>query len=121
MSTLMLDDLGLEGLRVTDRYILSEDGKEAIPEPDLLKWAKWFESGSRIVRHTQVTKDIRVSTVFLGIDHSFGGGPPLLWETLVFGGPLDGHMNRYSNYADAVNGHEEMLAQVRAQPEEEAL
>jgi len=52
--------------------------------------------------------------VFLTVDHRFGGdGPPILWETLVFGGPLDGEMDRYSSYDDAVRGHAAMLARVK--------
>jgi hypothetical protein len=31
-----------------------------------------------------------ISTVFLGLNHNFfGGGPPLLFETIIFGGHLD--------------------------------
>lgn len=65
-----------------DRYILV--GHEAVPEPDLLKWAKWFETAERIIDVTYVTPKVRVSTVFLGLDHGFGDGPPVLFETMVF-------------------------------------
>ncbi len=58
--------------------------------------------------------DARISTVFLGMDHSWGGGPPLLFETLVFGGPLDDEMERYSTWEQAEAGHEAMVARVRA-------
>jgi hypothetical protein len=37
--------------------------------------------------------NIGISTVFLGLDHRhFGDGPPLLFETMVFGGSRDGTM-----------------------------
>lgn len=55
-----------------------------------------------------------MSTVFLGIDHAFSGGLPVLWETIVFGGPLDGEMDRYTSRADALAGHQVMCARVRA-------
>ena len=29
--------------------------------------------------------NIRVSTVFLGLNHQYGGGPPLIFETMIFG------------------------------------
>lgn len=51
-----------------------------------------------------------VSTVWLGRDHRFGGdGPPIIFETLVFGGPLDGEMDRYCTEAEATAGHRAMV------------
>ena len=83
-------------------------------EPDLLKWAAWFEkSGTN--RRVELTKrnDITVSTVFLGIDHRFGNyGPPLLFETMVFGGEFDQEMERYSTWDEAELGHNEMCKKV---------
>jgi hypothetical protein len=58
--------------------------------------------------------DVRISTVWLGLDHGWGGGPPLIFETLVFGGPMDGEMDRYSTEAQAVEGHARMVEAVRA-------
>jgi hypothetical protein len=66
------------------RYILDDSGNPK-PEPDLIKWGTWFEKGNRIVKQDQIG-DVWVSTVFLGLDHSFGGGPPILWETMTFRG-----------------------------------
>ena len=43
-----------------------------------------------------------------------GEGPPILFETLVFGGPLDGEMDRYSSWDDAQVGHEMMVKRARA-------
>ena len=36
----------------------------------------------------------RVSTIWLGLDHQWGEGPPLIFETMVFGGPYDEHVAR---------------------------
>lgn len=55
-----------------------------------------------------------VSTVWLGIDHSFGRGEPLIFETMVFGGPLDQEQERYSTEAAALEGHQRMVERVRA-------
>lgn len=69
----------------------------------------------RHVAVTAVGDDVEVSTVWLGLDHSFGlGGPPVIFETLVFGGELDGWMERYTTLERAEAGHEEMVARVRA-------
>lgn len=68
----------------------------------------------KIQRHVAVTLlgESRVSTVFLGVDHSVGVGPPVLWETLVFGGKCDGEQRHYSSKADAEQGHNEIVGKV---------
>ncbi len=68
------------------RYILH--GKTAIPCDNLFAWAQWFEAADRLVAKTEVG-DVRISTVFLGLDHNFGEGDPLLFETMIFGGSHD--------------------------------
>lgn len=69
------------------RYILNEN-HEAVACPDLMKWASWIEAGTKRVRLTRVGPYF-VSTVFLGLDHSFGrysGQPhtPILFETMAW-------------------------------------
>jgi hypothetical protein len=58
-----------------------------------------------------------VSTVFLGIDHNFGGGPPLLFETMVFHTGIDeaedAPVQRYSTWEQAEAGHNEIVAFMR--------
>lgn len=50
-----------------------------------MRWAHWYEKGRRIVKRSTIGPYM-VSTVFLGVDHRFDGeGPPILWETMVFG------------------------------------
>lgn len=57
----------------------------------------------------------RISTVFLGIDYSWGKGPPVLWETMVFGGKLDREMNRCSgSWEQAEAMHADMVERVKA-------
>lgn len=59
--------------------------------------------------------DAYVSTVFLGLDHSFGDeGPPILWETMAFNipGTDDEFSDRYDNRAAAVAGHAAAVAEV---------
>jgi hypothetical protein len=55
-----------------------------------------------------------VSTVFLMLDHNWSGrGDPILFETMIFGGPLDGQQARYSTWAEASEGHDLMAEAVR--------
>ena len=90
---------------VTDNnYILDADNNPVL-EPDVVKWAKWYETANRHVGNT-VIGGIKISTVFLGLDHNFGGsGPPVLWESMIFGGENDDYQERYTSYKRAVNGH----------------
>lgn len=65
-----------------DRYVLQ--GKKPVPEPDLMTWAAWMgDCRNTRVRRSQCGSWI-VSTIFLGLDHSFGGDTPILFETMVF-------------------------------------
>lgn len=94
-----------------ERYILDDEGNPVACE-DLERWALWMVDGDRQVARDEVGEAL-VSTVFLGLDHRFGGdGPPILWETMVFGDPLDGEQWRYSSKAAAIAGHVEAVTQV---------
>ena len=53
--------------------------------------------------------DVHVSTVHLVIDHSFGDGPPLIFETMIFGGEHDQYQERYSTREQAEEGHRRAL------------
>lgn len=57
-----------------------------------------------------------VSTIWLGLDHSFGSGPPLIFETMVFATNQHGEVenwseiaaDRYSTEDEALAGHKDM-------------
>jgi hypothetical protein len=94
-------------------YILK--GKEPV-SASLLEWGQWFGTADRHVNKTKVG-DVDISTVFLGIDHNYGSGPPLLFETMAFGGKLDQECERYSTWIQAEQGHQAMVERVKkAQP-----
>ena len=94
-------------------YILNGRG-EPVLEPDLHKWALWMENiESRKVGRDYAGQAV-ISTVFLGVDYSLGGSPPILWESMVFGGPLDQSINRCAGSREqALAMHQSMLAQVQ--------
>ncbi len=87
-------------------YIL--EGHTPVVVTDIRTWARWFETADRGVARTE-KNGVTVSTVFLGLDHSFGSGPPLLFETMVFGGKLDQEQERYSTWDEAEAGHKSMV------------
>jgi hypothetical protein len=97
---------------------------------DLLTWADWFEEpGNRRVALTVIDQDlgVTVSTIFLGLDHSFSAGKsePVLFETMAFV-PQDRvllgrlydqeeyEQRRYCTYAQAMAGHAEVVARMQA-------
>jgi len=87
---------------------------------DLMTWATTFEKGDRHVGNTVIMSQhgapegVRVSTVWLGLDHSDGEGPPLIFETMVFGGEHDDYTERYSTETQAKKGHARIVKAIKA-------
>lgn len=85
------------------------------------EWSAWyeadipmkpFEEGGRRVTYTEFgSPDKRVSTVFLPIDHSFGGPTPLLFETMAFGFGSE-IQERYETVEEARQGHQQIVAEL---------
>ena len=64
----------------------------------------------------------RVSTVWLGCDHSFGEGAPIIFETMVFGiEGADEYMQRYATEEQARAGHAETVTVVAATVPDEQI
>jgi hypothetical protein len=92
------------------RWYILDNNNNPIAKPTL-EAAKWLEEGTnrRTVKRDEIG-DILVSTVFLGLDHSWTpGGKPVLWETMIFGGEHDQYQERYTSHKDALEGHEKAL------------
>lgn len=91
---------------------------------DVLEWGRWFEGtadvpfaeGGRRVAEDWPQPDVRVSTVFLGLDHSFGFGPPLLFESMIFGIDGDTYQEWYTTYDQAKEGHARAVARAKGTP-----
>ena len=95
---------------MSEHWILKDGEPVQVP---LLEWALWFENtDTRRVAET-IINDVRVSTVFLGINHNFGGGKPLLFETMIFGGTHDEYQERYTTLEESMRGHEHAVALVK--------
>jgi hypothetical protein len=91
-----------------------------------LEWARVFEHAHRTIACDDVDGWL-VSTIFLGLDHACFG-PPELFETMAFtsqtkvfewnGRKREYHEpvveRRYSTYAQAQAGHQEVLKETRA-------
>lgn len=89
---------------MTDYYTL--DGHTPVP-CDLLTWGRMFEDAEGRTVAQDSIGEFRVSTVFLGMNHSFGDGPPLLFETMIFGGRYDDdeYQTRCTTWEEAEEMH----------------
>src|SRR5262245_24704894 len=85
---------------------------ESILDP---RWrAMWDQHDARLVARTQLGKRT-VSTVFLGIDHGWGG-VPRWFETMVFGPgmhELGSATWRYATWDEAAEGHQLVVDELR--------
>jgi len=100
-------------------YILNENN-EPVPEKDFRKWSAWFHNidNRRVARdkikHEAFGVEIEISTVFLGLDHSYSRtGDPVLFETIIFNGEENVSMDRYCTWKEAEKGHQEMVSIAR--------
>ncbi len=79
----------------------------------VLEWAQMFENPSvKRVAETTLSDGKWVSTVWLGLGHNWGVGPPLIFETMVFESKQnmsDLDCERYATEAEAVAGHAAMV------------
>ena len=96
---------------MNENYIL--EGKTPIRCDDVIEWAKWFAKAERHVANENIGV-VKISTVFLGFDHGCGDSRPVLFETMVFGGPLDQEQDRYYTWDEAEAGHRNMVERVKA-------
>jgi hypothetical protein len=87
-------------------YILNSD-REPMQHPNNDAWFKWFgDLTNRRVAVTEISEGVYVSTVFGGIDRSYGHAPqPLLFETHIFGGEHDGEEWFASTWQEAEKNH----------------
>jgi hypothetical protein len=107
------------------QYILGgEEGHTPIPCYSLTEWGQFLADRERVIVARTGNETKWVSTVFLGIDHQFWHGPPLVFESMAFVDegrtiewedgermwvptPLD--TERYSSWDDAEIGHKAMV------------
>ncbi len=105
-------------------HALGETSRHYAPDGSPLSFGEWaalferrrrdFSPESWWRKETKISDELRVSTVWLGLDHSWGGGSPLFWETMIFGGVEHGELWRYSSRAEAFDHHEEVVRQQRS-------
>ena len=96
---------------MSEYFIL--EGKEIV-SATVQEWSTMFSNrNGRTVAKTQID-GFMVSTVFLGLDHAFDEGPPMLFETMVFSNRGGDYQERCSTYEQAEEMHERICDEVRA-------
>lgn len=98
-------------------YFTLDENREVIP-CGMQQWAEMFSDGkARTVDYT-IVHNCMISTVFLGLDHSFSGGRPLVFETYITCPGTEGSVFlRYSTWEHAEEGHKEALISLIELPE----
>jgi hypothetical protein len=112
----MFDKIAMDIRRSTPGlavYRLGADG-QPVYEPDFLAAAIAMAEDDRQLGDDTIN-GARISTTFLGIDHAprTSSGPPIVWETMIFGGHFDGIQERYASREDALIGHQRWCDRVR--------
>ncbi len=80
----------------------------------LTEWANAFEKGfdAKVVKQETLPNGRWVSTVWIGLDHRFGDGPPLIFESMVFrtkDSMEEVDSRRYSTEEEALVGHADLV------------
>lgn len=93
-------------------YFILDDQHNIVPTSDTMEWGQFFEDISK--RRVDVTYvqgffgELFISTVCLGLDHNWGFEEetrPIVFETMIFGGPWPEYQERYCTWGEAVEGH----------------
>jgi hypothetical protein len=103
----------VEGI-LSECYIL--EGTVPRKVKDLQELLEFNNSRPHHVRLTSL-KDVIVSTIFTvyNLGHHGIHDEPVLFETHVFGGDMDGYEERYSTYEEARQGHHNVVDMVEGQ------
>lgn len=94
-----------------NKFILDENNN-AIPA-NLMEWGEFLENSP--IERRRVARDVingkLISTVFLGLDHSFNGSLHI-FETMIFESEEnnnDIYCDRYSTWKEAEEGHKKAI------------
>jgi hypothetical protein len=114
--------------RFYDRQGFPIPGEDGDPSSACLTWGHMFEAEHNRVAWDELPDGSHLSTVWLGMDHALGLGPPLIFETMRFGGETHDvqlgdsvvpNVHESCDFPDPETG--ELIDQLRYTTEEEAL
>lgn len=100
----------------SDKYILVGTHPQRCADQDT--WLRWYKSADRHVAVTAIEHAGVIVTVisqFLGVDESRSEtAMPSLFETCIFGGPLDREAWRAPSWRETLNTHARAVQKVTA-------
>lgn len=95
-------------------YYGLDDDNNVIEMTDKEAWYELLANYEKRTIGKTMVGHVEVSTMFLGRDYGYKSflsddGPPLCFETHVFGGKNDGYETRYSTWAEAKENHDSIV------------
>ncbi len=102
------------------RYFILNDGR-VTEEPDYETWSKWYESTYENVSGIAQTETTQgtVTTKFMAMSMALDkNAAPMIFETSVSGGWLDGQIQRYATIEEAKQGHQTWVEKVKKEEDE---
>ena len=91
-------------------YIEHPTGKFCVPVSSRTLFNSAHEDRWRI---QDTINGCLVSTVFLGVNHRFESGRPILYETMIFSGDDSLYQERYFTRGEAISGHKMALEKAK--------
>jgi len=96
------------------KYYMIDEQHNITSTDDINAFAAMFgqQNKLRVVKQESFFNDtVKVSTVFLAIDHRFNSnqGDPILFETMIFGGDHDQYQTRCCTYQQALRMHKKAV------------
>lgn len=99
---------------MVERLYVLDGNRKPVHAESFDAWCLWRSKATCVVAQTEIG-DFAISTVFLGVDHNHADGPPLLFETAIFGLGLPDIASRCSTWQQAEAQHAEICARYRKQ------
>lgn len=93
-------------------YYAKLEGKKVVPVERLEDMSDIFKNDKARRVGIDEIDGVKVSTVFLAINHGWNGRD-LWFETMIFGGDLEGECERYQTFEQAEAGHAKWLTRVK--------
>ncbi|MEH2070531.1 MAG: hypothetical protein V7K47_20620 [Nostoc sp.] len=94
------------------------EGQTPVTVESFMEWSFWMATAA-IADITVMVNEFNgcmISTKFVGIDLNPGrcnsGSKPMVFETLVMGGAMDGKRNFYPTWDEAIQGHLKICTEV---------
>jgi hypothetical protein len=98
-------------------YILDENKNPVKSDLETMSQFLYTNNSNKLIKQNYIG-DKFVSTVFLGIDHSFNifeDKTPILFETMIFNknSRCEDYCERYSTYDESLKGHQRAIDSIK--------